>query len=82
METVEPKGLSEEQRSRLERLSAACDCTCSLNQYDGANGAGKNSKTCGCFCAHSNDSANKSDAKSTRAEVVLGGLIAYLQGYS
>ena len=62
LETVEPKGLSEEKAAMLERLSAACDCLCSGNQYAGAKGAGKNSSTCGCYCALNNDNANSNGA--------------------
>jgi hypothetical protein len=72
MQKVEPEGLSE-----LARLSlgAACDCMCSENQYAGAQGAGYNGNSCGCFCAGSsaNNNANKNGSSNK-----LSGLFAAL----
>ena len=82
IETVEPTGLSEEKAAFLQRLGAACDCMCSQDQYAGARGAGKNSSTCGCYCALSNDSANSNGANSKRSTQMLNDVVGYLQDYS
>ena len=79
LETVEPKGLSEEKAAYLERLAAACDCICSGNQHAGAKGAGKNSSTCGCYCAHNNDNANSNGANVALSTQRTNGLIAFLR---
>jgi hypothetical protein len=79
LETVEPKGLSEEKAAMLERLSASCDCLCSGNQYAGAKGAGKNSSTCGCYCALNNDNANHNGANVALSSQRTSGIISFLR---
>jgi hypothetical protein len=82
MEPVEPKGMSDEKSAILARLGAACNCVCSENQYSGARGAGKNSSTCGCYCALNNDNANSNRADTKRSTQVLGEIITYLQDHT
>lgn len=82
IETVQPQGLSEEKTAFLQRLGAACDCMCSVDQYAGARGAGKNSSTCGCYCASSNDNANSNGANSKRSAQMINDMVTYLQDYS
>jgi len=60
MEVIQPKNLSQ----ILAGMTAACDCVCGADQYDGAKGGGKNGGICGCYCAIGNDSANFSSAKT------------------